>query len=240
MGNIFVDIDYCSRYHPCKNGECHNHNSKNFTCTCHSGWSGPKCDKCKLSSHCEFSLYKWRRCADWSPRTEEGGMNILFSALVLCAPSCNLTNAVCTSIGECRLVMKWYVIVEHWTQTNPVVNLVFSSCNAGWTGADCNQCLPKSNCTHGYCNGPFECVCEEEWGGENCTDPVIKSRCTQQNPCQNNGVCNDSTMGNYHCNCKQGFVGRHCEDKLVTTERPGTDVIVLVFDHFTSLMLSPS
>jgi hypothetical protein len=53
-------------------------------------------------------------------------------------------------------------------------------------------------------------------------------------------VCNDSTMGNYHCNCKQGFVGRHCEDKLVTTERPGTDVIVLVFDHFTSLMLSPS
>ena len=87
---------------------------------------------------------------------------------------------------------------------------------------DCNRCIPASNCTHGDCNRPLECLCEEGWRGENCTEPVIKSRCSQQNPCQNDGKCVDDAAGNYHCVCEQGFTGRHCKNKgkLLTTDMP--------------------
>ncbi|CAB3985486.1 jagged-2-like isoform X2 [Paramuricea clavata] len=149
-----VYMDYCSHFDPCKNGNCLNNNVHNFTCVCHSGWYGPKCERS------------------------------------LCSPSCNRTNAVCASLGEC-------------------------SCKAGWTGPNCTQCIPTTNCTHGYCNKPFECLCEEGWSGENCTEPVRKSSCSSQNPCQNGGSCIDVAMSNYHCHCKPGFTGRHCQDKVL-------------------------
>ena len=50
---FFLDMDYCSHFDPCKKGNCYNNHINNFTCVCHSGWYGPKCEKCKSRGYLE-------------------------------------------------------------------------------------------------------------------------------------------------------------------------------------------
>ena len=38
----------------------------------------------------------------------------------------------------------------------------------GWSGYDCNTCIPYPGCQHGSCNNAFECQCDENWGGLMC------------------------------------------------------------------------
>ena len=95
-----------------------------------------------------------------------------------------------------------------------------SRCKDNWSGPDCNHCVPSSNCTHGYCVKPLECICKEGWKGEYCNETTVpKSFCSQRNPCQNNGTCIDNTMGNYSCECKRGFIGRNCQLVGMTVKR---------------------
>ncbi|KAL9978350.1 hypothetical protein ACROYT_G015851 [Oculina patagonica] len=60
---------------------------------------------------------------------------------------------------------------------------------------------------------------------------LFKHPCNNNNPCQNNGACvpDDFARDTYHCVCKAGFAGTHCEackfdfeDGIAGWERTGT------------------
>ena len=44
----------------------------------------------------------------------------------------------------------------------------YCSCNIGWTGANCGECIPLPGCLHGYCQKGLECICETGWLGAHC------------------------------------------------------------------------
>ena len=35
----------------------------------------------------------------------------------------------------------------------------------------------------------------------------------QPNPCQNDGICNELTNGEFECTCKKGYFGDKCQGK---------------------------
>ena len=35
-------------------------------------------------------------------------------------------------------------------------------------GQTCDHCICLTGCVHGYCNNPFECICEDGWTGIFC------------------------------------------------------------------------
>uniref|UniRef100_A0A1X7TV61 EGF-like domain-containing protein n=1 Tax=Amphimedon queenslandica TaxID=400682 RepID=A0A1X7TV61_AMPQE len=48
------------------------------------------------------------------------------------------------------------------------------SCITGWTGNDCEQCIPRAGCSsiNGRCTLPGECICDNGYTGSNCTQPI--------------------------------------------------------------------
>jgi len=97
------------------------------------------------------------------------------------------------------------------------------SCDYGWTGAECDQCLPGfygthclecDACVHGSCNGNGTrtgngtCMCDISWAGPDCTEYI--GPC-EPNPCQNGGVCIDTWDWNYTCSCPGHYTGRNCD-----------------------------
>lgn len=82
------------------------------------------------------------------------------------------------------------------------------SCNYGYHGPLCDQCLLRPGCDHGSCNKPFECICDEGWGGPYCS--LDLNYCTHHKPCKN-GTCYNHGQGGYKCECYPGFEGTNCD-----------------------------
>ena len=52
------------------------------------------------------------------------------------------------------------------------------SCELGWTGSSCNECITQLRCVHGNCNGKaYGCDCYEGWKGLNCEIPICADGC---------------------------------------------------------------
>ena len=43
-----------------------------------------------------------------------------------------------------------------------------SSCDRGWKGTLCDECVKNPKCKNGMCSKPFECKCFPNWGGLWC------------------------------------------------------------------------
>ncbi|XP_078503561.1 protein delta homolog 2 [Lissotriton helveticus] len=94
------------------------------------------------------------------------------------------------------------------------------SCDPGWEGEHCENCVRMPGCVHGACHQPWQCMCLAGWAGKFCDRDV--QICVHQNPCQNGAECIDDPEGEYSCVCPEGFHGKHCEQKTGPCERAGT------------------
>jgi Notch-like protein len=86
-------------------------------------------------------------------------------------------------------------------------------CEPGYGGKDCD----KERCTEASCNGNgnctdddngFICVCIPPFYGTNCLHGP--SPC-EDKTCNEVGVCVNSSLTDYHCQCDDGFFGKDCE-----------------------------
>ena len=96
------------------------------------------------------------------------------------------------------------------------------SCDAGYTGKDCdapiNECSLNSLCENGgtcfdRING-YSCVCASGYSGVNCTDmcPVGSTLCDCAASCRH-GSCVE-TGGVYSCVCLAGYTGQSCDTDI--------------------------
>ncbi|CAH8443162.1 unnamed protein product [Schistosoma rodhaini] len=80
-------------------------------------------------------------------------------------------------------------------------------CNAGWTGARCNQALCRKGCKHGTCVGPELCRCIDGWTGLNCDQCITTPGCL-------NGHCQFNSKHTsylpFTCECEPGWTGMLC------------------------------
>ncbi len=63
-----------------------------------------------------------------------------------------------------------------------MIPVVSSSCEQGWIGSGCDECVPRSGCEHGTCSGgvALSCHCEQGWLGPLCNCPRCKEGISYQ------------------------------------------------------------
>ncbi|XP_018896752.2 protein crumbs isoform X2 [Bemisia tabaci] len=74
--------------------------------------------------------------------------------------------------------------------------------------------------THGVCfqrGDRYLCQCSARYSGNNCEIDNGSPCAPNVNPCENNGVCQETPRGDYICHCPPGFTGQNCEDELLMT-----------------------
>nr|XP_040563549.1 SCO-spondin-like isoform X6 [Lepeophtheirus salmonis] len=128
------------------------------------------------------------------------------------AENLRLSNKyTCDSIGNVICLPGWSQ-PEHLCET-PVCSIegrscvngecIFPnvcSCEIGWDGPSCAECIPLAGCQHGSCKGALECNCEPGWTGGQCEKP----KC---NDCVN-GCCHEPNK----CICDPGWQGINCTE----------------------------
>lgn len=170
--------------------------TRNYTCTCPTGWSGHHCEvnsrfcrdsPCASGASCEDDPLKGYKClcplgfggADCDKQINECSSN----------PCAN--NATCVDR----------------------VDGFSCDCPAGFSGDRCenniddcvqNPCLNGATCVDQV--NQFRCMCVPGFVGQLCQDKVDYCRAK---PCANGGTC-FSDINDYRCSCKPGFTAKDC------------------------------
>ena len=108
------------------------------------------------------------------------------------------------------------------------------TCNAGWTGAQCQTmtqapvCTPA--CVNGYCGLDGKCKCYAGWQGATCNAAEPAKPCP--NNCSGRGTCSNGV-----CKCNPQYYGEKCEtlvpcSKSVATCSAQGDPHYDTFDNF--------
>ncbi|XP_075155813.1 C901 [Haematobia irritans] len=151
-------------------------------CRCRIGWAGRNCSECAVLPGCQHGTCNKPLECNCKP-----GYTGLLCQIPICSGDCHKQHGYCKKPGECR-------------------------CKVGWTGPKCDQCFPYPGCVHGDCTKPWECNCKAGWGGILCDEALTYCK-ENPNTCENGGRCISLTKedGNYHCECRQGYLGKNCE-----------------------------
>ncbi|XP_072018875.1 cartilage intermediate layer protein 1-like [Amphiura filiformis] len=97
-------------------------------------------------------------------------------------------------------------------------------CFNGYSGTLCevwSPCQPNPCHNSGTCypsSDGFTCTCTSSWSGNICNIPMP----CQPNPCQNGGTCTQIDALTYACFCVTGWIGGHCEAKIIPVWEPWT------------------
>jgi len=125
------------------------------------------------------------------------------------------SNYICDSNGNVICLPGWESDGDHWCNV-PICDFngqtccdhgqcdkpQHCTCDIGWHGHICDQCLRMPGCVNGYCEQPFQCICEDGWEGLFCDKPTC-GECIH-------GYCSDSGI----CTCHWGYTGEHCDQCL--------------------------
>ena len=76
-------------------------------------------------------------------------------------------------------------------------------------GCQLDPCKNGGNCTK--IKGTYACVCPAGWEGPTCSNDT--NECLD-NPCQNNGTCEENGTNSFRCNCKKGWKGLNCSEDV--------------------------
>lgn len=103
------------------------------------------------------------------------------------------------------------------------------SCHPGWTGENCDVCIPLPECKYGFCERPMECICQEGFEGNFCEQAIcseVRSANSPKNkvPALTNVIfthfifpqgCNRVTgfcSEPNECWCRPGYQGPTCDE----------------------------
>uniref|UniRef100_A0AC35TQC2 Delta-like protein n=1 Tax=Rhabditophanes sp. KR3021 TaxID=114890 RepID=A0AC35TQC2_9BILA len=110
----------------------------------------------------------------------------------ICKSTCQAKNTRCVRPNECE-------------------------CVKGWSGENCETCIPRPGCVNGYCTKPGECLCKDNFFGPNCTQ--IHDVCKIQDFCNSHGTCLSKGIPNdFSCLCHKGYEGDRCQ-KVIGDKR---------------------
>ncbi|XP_034945316.1 protein crumbs isoform X2 [Chelonus insularis] len=220
--------------HPCANGSTctdvvNPKTGDNFTCTCMTGYEGPRCDmlycnvrKCQNGGRCNSFPYQEPQC------TCPVGFTGLYCEINIddCAPD-EQGNPKCKNKGQC---------------VDKINNYECNCTGTGYKGDDCsidiNECIQNNyDCGSGQCinlPGSFECRCDHGYCGKHCE---MLNPCTED-ICMNGGTCECNLASGYTCMCIPGFTGQNCTDSQVLAESQAINIFMIVGPIVGILLLS--
>ncbi|XP_065845754.1 delta-like protein D [Oscarella lobularis] len=99
----------------------------------------------------------------------------------ICKTGCSKLHGSCTKPGQC-------------------------TCDPGWKGNTCSDCVKKSGCKHGDCSNGNDCICQSHWLGPLCDQSGLGCN---DHPCQNGGTCSVKP-NSFRCACPSDFIGSTC------------------------------
>uniref|UniRef100_A0A0K0DJ67 Sushi, nidogen and EGF-like domain-containing protein 1 n=1 Tax=Angiostrongylus cantonensis TaxID=6313 RepID=A0A0K0DJ67_ANGCA len=184
---------------PCTHGLCVD-TLFDRRCVCNEGWTGENCDV-NIDDCASQPCQNGGTCTDQFCEDDINTFNCLCKPgysgrlceirISQCAFSPCMNNGTCHDEGasyKCE-------------------------CASGWTGATCEQetgtCDTRPCRNDGQCVNlvaDYFCVCPEgcQYLRDACTESI----------CQNDGECNRTSDGGFHCSCKPGFTGIYCETNI--------------------------
>ncbi|XP_033127419.1 fibropellin-1-like [Anneissia japonica] len=176
----------------CVNGNCID-GVNTYTCSCYSGYDGTYCNNGLFGFSILCNQFSWILCLFFVIYRQRGLMEVF----------------VISDINECLSSPCVYGIC------NDHVNQYSCSCNAGYSGTNCQTDIDEcssSPCNFGQCNdqvNSYTCTCNPGYSGTYCDTDI--NEC-DSSPCIH-GVCNDET-NRYSCTCNAGYSGTNCETDI--------------------------
>lgn len=217
----------------CGHGTCVNQprnqpGQPKFKCICDVGWTQPAglptctedVDECQSASSC--FQHPSVHC-----------INFPGSFICSSCPAGYTGNGFsCNDINECEVNNGGCSLNPRVTCINTVGSSTCGQCPTGYTGngITCQYagicqvanggCNSLAICTaNPYAIGGRVCSCNQGYigtgiGPEGCRRLAPTQDPCQNNPCQNGGTCQVSTIGNYTCLCPSNFTGAICESRV--------------------------
>ncbi|RZF34933.1 hypothetical protein LSTR_LSTR011427 [Laodelphax striatellus] len=144
--------------------------------------------------------------------------NSTYNQELLAAPEMNfgVNNELHVGYGFVGCILEGPGLVFNNATHVQAVNVQWGPCPL--TPNSCEKvdhCLVEPCMMHGQCiSRPdrYQCHCAARYSGNNCEidngSPCLK------NPCKNNGICQETPIGDYYCQCRSGFTGQYCDTEI--------------------------
>ncbi|XP_071482925.1 scavenger receptor cysteine-rich domain-containing protein DMBT1-like [Diadema antillarum] len=81
------------------------------------------------------------------------------------------------------------------------------SCEDGYQGPSCEDCVPFEGCVHGTCENPGDCICLPGWGGLFCDTDLVRRCPVVVAPPHGNLTCTEDRVIGSVCTlqCEEGY-----------------------------------
>lgn len=187
----------------CSDGCVHGKCEDPDVCACDIGWEGTDCNTCIDLPGCVHGSCQGQGLACICTDSTQWRGGLCDQ------PICsNCVHGTCVSPGECK-------------------------CHPGWTGPNCDQCVPLAGCNFplgGDCVNrtgvapltqppqiPNGCICNPGFTGHLCTEPLCEPACIK-----GHGECvfGAANTTNPICKCFNGWDGDDCGDCIVYPDCP--------------------
>ncbi|XP_022080046.1 cadherin EGF LAG seven-pass G-type receptor 1-like [Acanthaster planci] len=228
------------RRHPCQNGGVCVSNGTEFSCRCHVGYSGTRCQtfddtatqftdaicECPVQGtaglSCEKDPCQLSPCLYGGQCSFEGGLARCLCGALQDGAMCEMGPdpcrypQMCYNGGTC---LPWAYSRDGFRCQCPS-NYTGPNCQTEITGACSSQpCINGGTCSASPDTDGYTCACPTIYGGQNCENqvfPADRDECAS-NPCSDGSTCFNQING-FMCFCDNGRYGPKCEFEMELCE----------------------